>query len=238
MSAGVDPRGERRKIPEPRARGKRRRGRELPMVVELPPYRVPTARGVLLKLRIRVGDFLKRAGTVIFVVSVVLWALMTYPRAPEVAGQTSAEHGAAQLRQSYAGRLGQAIEPVVAPLGYDWKMGVGLVASFAAREVFVSTMGIVYSVGDEADEGSEDLRAAMQNARDPETGRRVFTLATVFSLLAFYVFALQCGATVAVVKRETGSWKFAAGQVAAYLAMAYLAAFVTYQGFTALGYGA
>lgn len=221
-----------------RARRKQRRGRELPMVVELPPYRLPTARGVFLKLKVRVGDFLKRAGTVIFVVSVVLWVLMAYPKAPEVAGQTAAERGAVQLRQSYAGRLGQAIEPAVKPLGYDWKMGVGLVASFAAREVFVSTMGIVYSVGDEADEESADLRAALQNARDPVTGKRVFTLATVFSLLAFYVFALQCGATVAVVKRETGSWKFAGGQVVAYLALAYVAAFVTYRVVTAMGYGA
>src|SRR5690606_6085302 len=133
-------------------------------------------------------------------------------------------------------RMGHAIEPVIRPLGYDWKMGVGLIASFAAREVFVSTMGVVYSVGDEEDENSEGLREALREERDPITGRPRFTLATVFSLLAFYVIGLQCGATVAVIKRETASWKFAAAQVVGYLALAWVAAFVTYRVMAALGY--
>lgn len=217
-----------------RRRG-RRRGRELPMVVELPPYRRPSPRDVLLKLKLRVGDFLKRAGTVIFAVSVVLWVLMSFPRVGSTPPSTPAEK-AAQLEQSYAGRMGHAIEPVIRPLGYDWKMGVGLIASFAAREVFVSTMGVVYSVGDEADENSEGLRQALREERDPITGRKTFTLATVFSLLAFYVIALQCGATVAVIKRETASWKFAAAQVVGYLALAWVAAFVTYRVMAAFGY--
>jgi ferrous iron transport protein B len=217
-----------------RARHKRR-GRELPLVVELPPYRRPSAKCVAMKLGIRAGDFLKRAGTVIFAVSIVLWVLMTFPKAPEDPTRTAQEQAAVQLEGSFAGKLGQAIEPVIAPLGYDWKMGVGLIASFAAREVFVSTLGIVYSLGDEVDEESADLKQVMAAERRPD-GSKTFSLATVFSLLAFYVFALQCGATVAVVKRETSSWKFAAGQLVAYLALAYLSALVVYQAMSAAGY--
>jgi ferrous iron transport protein B len=213
----------------------RRRGRELPMVVELPPYRWPTAWGVLLKLKVRVGDFLKRAGTVIFAVSVVLWVLMTFPRVEQTPGMSDAEHAAVSLDQSVAGRFGHLIEPAIEPLGYDWKIGVGLFASFAAREVFVGTMGIIYSVGEDADEESEDLRAQLVAARRPD-GSKVFSLATVFSLLVFYIFALQCGATVAVVKRESGTWGFAIGQLVAFLALAWLGAFVTYRVMAALGY--
>jgi ferrous iron transport protein B len=216
--------------------GKRHRGRLLPLVVELPPYRRPSLLATLLKLRVRGGDFLKRAGTVIFAVSVVLWVLMTFPRQPQPEGMSDEEHQALSLRESYAGQLGHAIEPVVRPLGYDWKIGVGVIASFAAREVFVGTMGVVYSVGDEVDEESADLRNVMRNEVDPKTGRKVFSLATVFSLLAFYVFALQCGATVAVVRREAKSWPFALGQLVGFLALAYVAALITYQSMRALGY--
>ena len=215
-------------------RGKAR-GRQLPMVVELPPYRWPTLWGILLKLKVRGGDFLKRAGTVIFTVSVVLWVLMNFPRVEQTPGMTDDEHAAVSLDQSVAGRFGHAIEPVIAPLGYDWKIGVGLFASFAAREVFVGTMGVIYSVGEDADEESEDLRAKLAAAERPD-GSKVFSLATVFSLLVFYVFALQCGATVAVVKREAGSWRFAGGQLLAFLALAYGGALITYQTLAAMGY--
>jgi len=214
----------------------KQRGRLLPLVVELPPYRRPSLVATLLKLRVRGGDFLKRAGTVIFVISVVLWVLMTFPRQDQPPGMSDEEHQAVSLRESYAGKLGHAIEPVVKPLGYDWKIGIGVIASFAAREVFVGTMGVVYSVGDEVDEESQDLRAVMQAETYPD-GRKVFSLATVFSLLVFYVFALQCGATVAVVKREAKSWAFALGQLFGFLGLAYVSAFVVYQGMCALGYG-
>ncbi len=212
-----------------------KRGRELPLVVELPPYRMPSFRNVVVKLRVRGGDFLKRAGTVVFVVSVVLWALMTFPQTapnPELSAEANA--GIA-LENSIAGRMGKAIEPVIAPLGYDWKIGIGVIASFGAREVFVSAMGITYSLGDEVDAESQSLMDAFHASTWPD-GTPVFTLATVFSLLVFYVFALQCGATVATVKGETGSWKFAIGQLVAFGAMAYLAALVTYQSLTAMGY--
>jgi ferrous iron transport protein B len=215
------------------------RGKELPLVVELPPYRRPALSSVLLKLRLRGGDFLKRAGTTIFVVSVVLWVLMSFPRVAPRAGMSDEEAKAAQLRQSYAGQLGHALEPAIRPLGYDWKIGVGLIASFAAREVFVGTMGVVYSVGEGADEESESLRERLQTATHeagPRAGQPVFTLPAVLSLLVFYIFALQCGATVAVIKREAGSWRFALGQLATFGALAWVSAFVVFQGLTAAGW--
>ncbi len=223
------------------SRRTRARGRELPLVVELPPYRRPGLRSVLLKLRLRGGDFLKRAGTTIFVVTVALWALSTFPRVTPPPGLTDEQAMAYRSSESYAGQLGHAIEPVLRPLGYDWKIGVGLIASFAAREVFVGTMGVLYSVGDDVEaEGAEErLRHELQQAvhtSGPRQGEKVFTLPVVLSLLVFYVFALQCGATVAVVKREAGSWRFALGQLTLFAALAYTGAFVTYQGLTALGW--
>ncbi|MGE0710761.1 MAG: ferrous iron transport protein B [Planctomycetota bacterium] len=217
-------------------RGRQTRGRLLPLVVELPPYRRPSLRGVLLKLWVRAGDFLKRAGTVIFAVSVVLWVLTAFPRLGPQQGLDAKQQAAAQVEQSYAGRLGHAIEPLIRPLGYDWKIGVGLIGSFAAREVLVSTLGIVYAQGEEQDEESEGLRAALQRARHTD-GSRVYSPATVASLLVFFVFALQCGSTVAVVRRETASWRFALAQLLGYLALAYVAALLTYQGMRACGLG-
>lgn len=217
------------------------RGRELPLVVELPPYRRPGLRGVLLKLRLRGGDFLERAGTTIFVVTLVLWGLSTFPRVTPPAGLSDDEALAYRRSESYAGQLGQAIEPALRPLGYDWKIGVGLIASFAAREVFVGTMGVIYSVGEEVegDAAGQRLRHELQAAvhtSGPRAGQKVFTLPVALSLLVFYVFALQCGATVAVVKRETASWRFALGQLVTFGALAYGGALVTYQGLTALGW--
>ncbi|MBX3470331.1 MAG: ferrous iron transport protein B [Planctomycetes bacterium] len=216
------------------------RGKELPLVVELPPYRRPGLRAVLLKLRVRGGDFVKRAGTTIFVVTLALWALSTFPRVEPPADLGAEEAAAHRRRESWAGQLGRGLEPVLHPLGYDWKIGVGLIASFAAREVFVGTMGVVYSVGEdlEGEEQERRLRERLQAAvheDGPRRGQKVFTLPVVASLLVFYVFALQCGATVAVVRREAGSWRFALGQLALFGALAYVGALVTYQGLTALG---
>lgn len=221
------------------SRSKRTRGKELPLVVELPPYRRPGVRSVLLKLKLRGGDFLKRAGTTIFVVSVVLWALSTFPRVEPPAGLTPEEGQAYAREQSLAGRMGKTIEPVIAPLGYDWKLGVGIIASFAAREVLVGTMGVVYSVGEGADEENETLRDRIKAETfppgHPSAGQKVYTLPTVLSLLVFYVFALQCGATVAVVKRESASWGFALGQLALFGALAWVGAFVVRHAALALG---
>lgn len=225
-----------------RAQRKKQRGRALPLVVELPPYRRPALSGLLLKLRIRGGDFLRRAGTVVFLVSVALWFLLNFPAVeppPHVVTKGPAAVKSHAISNSYGGRLGHAIEPAIKPLGYDWKIGVGIIASFAAREVFVSTMGVIYSLEEDQAEGLDEdtkpLEAALKRERT-SAGTPVFSLATVCSLLIFYAFALQCGATVAVVKRET-SWKFALGQVGLLLSLAYVGAFVTYQVMSALGFG-
>jgi ferrous iron transport protein B len=132
-----------------------------------------------------------------------------------------------QLRHSFAGRFGHLIEPVIRPLGYDWKMGVGLVGAFAAREVFVSTMGIVYSVGDD-DENVEPLSESMLADRYPD-GRKVWTPAVAASLLVWFVLAMQCMSTLAIVKRETNSWRWPLGMLLYMNALAYVAALVVYQ---------
>ena len=144
------------------------------------------------------------------------------------------KNGIASGRPCVCG-LGHAIEPVIDPLGFDWRVGVGILGAFAAREVFVGTMGIIYSVGEDADEESEDLRAKLAAAERPD-GSKVFSLATVFSLLVFYIFALQCGATVAVVKRETASWRWPVFLFVYMTALAWVASFVVYQGGRLFGY--
>jgi ferrous iron transport protein B len=217
------------------------RGPTRPMIMELPPYRFPRLRGLVLSVSHRVSLFLKKAGTIILALSVVLWALATYPKteaAPGVPDEIAQEQ---QLSQSALGRIGQIIEPVVRPLGYDWKIGVGIVASFAAREVFVSTMGTIYGVG-EADESSAALREKLRAERDPVTGRPVYTPLVALGLMVFYVYALMCMSTVAVVVRETGGGRvglgWAAFQTVYMLLLAYTAAFLVYQGGRALGFGA
>jgi ferrous iron transport protein B len=160
-------------------------GEGLPFYLELPPYRVPPLRLWLHQVWGAARAFLRRAGTIILVVSIVLWALLSFPRSEPAAGLSQAEAARAAVEQSAAGRLGHAIEPLIAPLGFDWKIGVGLVASIAAREVIVATLAQIYALSDE-DGGS--LRDAIRADRDPRTGAPVFTPATVASLLVFFVF--------------------------------------------------
>jgi ferrous iron transport protein B len=151
-----------------------------------------------------VWAFLRRAGTIILAASVVLWLMLTFPRAEPPPGASPAEARRHGLEHSLAGRAGHAIEPVVAPLGFDWKIGVGLLASLAAREVIVSTLAQIYAASEE----ETSLRRAVREDVDPRTGQRVFTAATVASLLVFFVFALQCLSTIAIMRRETNSWRW------------------------------
>ena len=144
------------------------------------------------------------------------------------------EYGTARLENSYAGILGKSIEPVIEPLGYDWKIGIALVASFAAREVFVSTMGQIYNLED-VDEESETLREQMHAEKRPD-GSMLFTPLVCVSLMVFYVLAMQCISTVAIVKRETGGWTWPLFQVAYMTVLAWLGAFVVYQGGKLLGF--
>ena len=190
------------------------------MVLELPSYQSPSWREVLMQLLERGKIFLRRAGTVILGLSILLWALTTYPK-------SDSENASEQLAHSAAGRMGKAIEPVIAPLGYDWKMGVGLVASFAAREVFVSTMSIIY-LGEDATGEGNTVREKMAKEKRA-AGTPAYNVRTCLSLLVFYVFAMQCLSTVAVTRRETNSWRWPIFQVGYLTGFAYIAALATYQ---------
>ena len=213
-------------------------------IIEMPEYKVPDLRTVLINVYKKTEAFVVEAGKIIFVISILLWVLAAHgpgnsqERAVEqVVVEAEMEKWtedrkkrmvqSANLRASYIGMLGQWIEPVIRPLGFDWKIGIGLLSSFAAREVFVGTMATIYSVGDE--ESGFELRDKMRRETFPDTGEKVYGYATAMSLLIFYVLALQCMSTLAVVKRETKSWKFPLIQFTAMTLLAYLASFLTYQ---------
>lgn len=199
-----------------------------PPIMELPSYKSPSWKSILMHMWDRSKIFVRRAGTIILGISIVLWALQTYPK-------TDSDDPALHSEQSYAGRIGNAIEPVIEPLGFDDKIGVGLLASFAAREVFVSAMSIAYSVDEEEDESGEQLREKLRAAKRAD-GSPVFTPLTCLSLLVFFVFALQCMSTVAIVRRETNSWRWALFQLAYMTGFAYLASLLVYQGGRLLGF--
>ena len=197
-----------------------------PFIMELPPYRMPSLRSIVRHMWERSGLFLKKAGTVILAFSIVLWALMTYPRMPD------ASPGEA-LRHSLAGQAGVMLEPVIRPLGYDWRIGVGLIGSLAAREIFVSTMSIVFNINEQENVGS--LRQAFAEATWPDQ-RPLFTPLVCLSLLIFYVFAMQCFSSLVVMYRETRTWRWPAFQFAYMTALAYVAALIVYQGGRLLGF--
>lgn len=217
-----------------------------PFLMELPPYRIPNFRAVVQNMLTRAWLFLKRAGTVILAISIVLWALMYFPRtvptstgttdsaATEAAPSVSADESE-QLANSFAGRIGHAIEPAIEPLGFDWKVGVALVASFAAREVLVSTLSIIYNVGKDANEESESLLIAVREAKKDD-GSPAWTPLTALSLMVFFVLAMQCMSTLAIVRRETNSWRWPMLMFGYMTVLAYLGAFVTYQGGKLLGF--
>jgi ferrous iron transport protein B len=260
----------------------------------MPSYKLPQLSQVVRSVVTNTGAFLKKAGTIIFCFSVILWAMTYYPRLPETRSAAIERHyrtllqtedlsslsasdleeylrieaarppwiefqfeeretpirpeeieeanraiekanaefidntvAAEQLRYSLAGRFGHLIEPVIKPLGYDWKMGVGLVGAFAAREVFVSTMGIVYSAGDSEDDTST-LQQAMTSDRYGD-GRPVWTPLVAVSLLVWFVLAMQCMSTLAIVRRETGGWKWPIGMLVYMNGLAYVVSLVVYQ---------
>jgi len=182
------------------------RGPKQPFALMLPEFRRPNIQTVLIQLYGRARVFLYRAGTVIFAVAVVVWALAYYPRATDIDPMlTENQAAAAQLEQSWLGRAGKSVEPLFEPLGWDWRVSSAVIAGFPAREVVVAVLGTVYAVGDDADEASltERLRAATW----PD-GRPVYTLPMVLGLLVFYACCLQCAATLAVIRRETNTWRW------------------------------
>lgn len=211
------------------------RGTPSVFYMELPPYRWPTAKLLVRQVWSSIFAFLKRAGTIILAVSLIMWALMSFPRLPDETASSDAERARANLEHSIAGRLGHFLEPAIRPLGFDWKIGVGLVASLAAREVLVSTLAQIHAVSNPDD--YEGLRDALRRESDPATGRPRFSLATALSLLIFFVFALQCTSTMVVMARETGSWRWPALAFSYMLALAWCGSFVTFHLARAAGLG-
>ena len=214
-------------------------------ILELPSYRSPRWKNMFYTMYEKARIFIFDAGKIIMLISLLLWALSTFgppkkiqetetkyniliQQHPADSIQLLREKKTALLQQSFAGMLGRFIEPAIKPLGYDWKIGIALITSFAAREVFVGTMATLYSVGGSADENSRTLHDKM-NAAVKEDGTKVYTLATGLSLLIFYVLAMQCMSTIAVVKRETRSWKWPMIQLAYMTVLAYLCSFIVYQ---------
>jgi len=215
----------------------------------LPEFRRPNLQTVMMQLLGRVQIFLKRAGTIIFAVAVVVWALAYYPRSGVIAAELaqqqsnamtslsgealdealsrfSNEAAAAQLEQSWLGRAGKAIEPAFSPLGWDWKISAAVIAGFPAREVVIAVLGTVYAVGGEADEST--LAGRLKSAKWPD-GRAVYTLPMVFGLLIFYACCLQCAATLAVIRRETNGWRWPIFAWVYMTSIGYLGALLVFQ---------
>ena len=214
-------------------------------ILELPVYRSPRWKNVGTTMLGKAKIFVTDAGKVIMIISLLLWFLSSYgpgnrmqkvadkytlltQQHPENKRSLQKQYSAEKLQNSYAGLLGKTIEPAIAPLGYDWKIGIALITSFAAREVFVGTMATLYSV-EESDEIS--LRQKMQAATYAD-GRKVYTLPSALSLMIFYVLAMQCMSTLAVVKRETQSWKWPLFQLVYMTGLAYLMSLLVYQVFS------
>lgn len=192
-----------------------------PFIMELPPYRLPSLRNTVIHMWERSYLFLKNAGTIILGVSIILWFLASYPKMEHV---TSAE----RLSNSFVGRAGHFIEPALKPLGFDWKIGIGIISSLLQREVFVGTLGTIYNI-EHADEANATLKEQMHKDTDPVTGAPTFTLLTALCVMVYYVLAMQCMSTIAVVRRETNGWKWPAIQFTYMTVLAYAGTFITYR---------
>lgn len=214
-----------------------------PFIMELPPYRIPRVKSLLWRMFESGREFVVRAGTIIFAMTVVIWALLYFPRPASLEESVAAQYvdasedeiaqfvDAAYLEQSYMGRFGKFVQPIFAPAGYDWKITVGVLASFPAREVIISTLGITYALGGEVDEESHDLREAFRRAKwesGSRAGEPVYNLAVALSIMVFFALCMQCGATVAVIAKEL-NWSWAIGSFIGLTVMAWVAAVLTYQ---------
>ena len=234
-----------------------------PFILEMPDYRVPTLRNIFRRIWDRGREFVLRAGTVILAFSVLIWALLYFPRSPDVKEKTSmaffseiaGSHSAAEIQsalenpdsdistalahridsayieQSYLGRFGKAVQPVFDPAGFDWKITVGVLSSFPAREVIIATMGIIYNLGADVDEGSDDLRSVLQKEKwtsGPRMGQPVYTLPVVIGIMVFFALCMQCGATVAIIAREL-NWRWAAFSFFGMTTLAWAIAVLIYQ---------
>ena len=212
-------------------------------VVEMPNYKLPIFKNVFINVIEKTKDFVLGAGKIILAISVILWFLASFGPNKNFDNAKNevlyanenklSEHelndkiAAYKLENSYIGKLGKFIEPSIKPLGYDWKIGIAVISSFAAREVFVGTLATIYSVG--ATDNEETIKTKMQQETDAKTGQKIFNFASGISLLLFYAFAMQCASTLAVTKRETNSWKWPLGQLIFMSGFAYFVAFLAYQ---------
>ena len=232
-----------------------------PFVMELPHYRVPQVKLILFRMYESGKEFVVRAGTVIFAMTIIIWALLYFPRPPELQDQLATEYiaqisqdstsgiaesieldanqsselerqvAARYLEQSYMGRFGKFVQPIFELAGYDWKITVGVLASFPAREIIISTLGITYALGGEVDEASDDLRNTLNHAKwetGPRAGEPVFKIPVALSIMVFFALCMQCGATLAVIAKEL-NWRWAAGSFIALTSLAWLAAVLVYQ---------
>jgi len=215
------------------------KGRSVPLILELPPYRLPRLGPTFRMMKLRGGQFLKEAGTVILAATILLWALLSFPREESTDKNASVDsaamvQAAPSLENSYAGRLGKTIEPAMEPLGFDWKLTTGIIGAFAAREVFVSTLGLVFGIG-EMDDDALPLRERIKNDKNPDGSAR-YTPLMGLSLMIFFALACQCMSTLAVVKRETGGYKWPAFLFTYMTALAYICSLVVFQIGSLLGY--
>lgn len=204
------------------------RGSASPMILEMPSYKVPALKTILLRMWESARLFLVRAGTIILGLSILIWATSNYPK-------TDSADPSERLEHSLAGQAGRLIEPLIRPLGYDWKIGIGLISSIAAREVFVSTMSVVHAVENGDGKNLAPLRERIRADTD-SMGRPIYTPLVFASLLVFYVFAMQCLSTLAIVRRETNGWKWPLFQFAYLTGTAYVLSLLVYQGGRALGW--
>jgi ferrous iron transport protein B len=234
-----------------------------PFILEMPEYRVPTLRNIFHRMWERGREFVIRAGTVILAFSIIIWALLSFPKDPaaedkatqdfiaraettsspeavraqlekpdsELSLQLSRRLESAQIEQSFLGRFGRAVQPVFEPAGFDWKLTVGVLSSFPAREVIIATLGIIYNLGADVSEGSEDLRTVLLNEKwttGPRVGQPVFTMPVVIGIMVFFALCMQCGATVAIIAREL-DWRWATLSFFGMTTLAWLSAVVIYQ---------
>ncbi len=226
------------------------RGAASPFLLELPAFKTPSIKIVALRMLERGGAFVKRAGTLILSVTVLVWAAATFPQyqATEADYKTELEQleststvtaedlaalenrfAARRLRESFLGQAGQAVEPVVRPLGWDWKIGCAVLASFPAREVVIGTMGVIYQLGGEQDEESVPLREALKRDRWEATGEPIFNVPVALSIMVFFALCAQCASTLVVIWRETASWRWPLFTFAYMTGLAYVAAYLTFQ---------
>ncbi len=228
------------------------RGEKPPLILEMPSYKMPQGKTVFRKVYREGKDFVSRAGTLIFAVTVVVWALAYFPRSGEIADSFEAQRAEVvqsglseealetqlqqldnleqgeYLRNSVLGRMGHVIEPVFRPMGWDWRIATATIASFPAREIIVATLGTLFNMGADEDEESEGLVATLRGATWPD-GRPLFNIPVALSIMVFFALCAQCGATLVTIKRETGQWRWPALAFGYMTFLAYVGAIVTYQ---------